>query len=144
MTSQSLRHQSSDDEAIIFPFGENSAISISPKWHSWTGWESALVVSRSFIVLSQEPEVRSQPAGENITLATLFECPLKVHCNAPVSTSQTLIMVRKYLEFQLAPCLGAIAVHVVCTLYRMLVIWPIFGIRHFTFYIHKACFASKK
>lgn len=49
-----------------------------------------VAASQILIVLSDEPEARCFPSGENTTVLTQSECPPSVSCRAPVATSQIL------------------------------------------------------
>ena len=55
------------------------------------------------IVLSQYPEARYSPLGENTTLKTLSECPLRVFMCSPFHTLHTLIVLSRDPEARYSP-----------------------------------------
>ena len=53
---------------------------------------SPLDTLHSLIVLSLDPDAKYSPFGENITLQTLSECPVRVLIRSPLDTFHILIV----------------------------------------------------
>ena len=55
------------------------------------------------IVLSQDPEAKYSPSGENTTLQTQLECPLRVLMSYPLYTLHTPIVLSEDPEAKYSP-----------------------------------------